>query len=72
MSEITLDDVLVVKGEGQTLKGIVKYIDVESVYTPKDMQSLANKNKKSIKVKLLLPKDSELKPGQEAKVMKKN
>lgn len=72
INDLEYDDVLVVKGEGQTLKGIVKYIDVESVYTPKDMQSLANKNKKSIKVKLLLPKDSELKPGQEAKVVKKN
>ena len=45
-----------------------KYIDVESVYTPKDMQTMANKNKKSIKVKLGLPEDCDLKPGEEVKV----
>ena len=43
--------------------------DMESAYAPKDMQTLANKNKKSIKGKLLLPEDSELKPGREAKVV---
>lgn len=67
--DLEYEDVLLVKGEGQTLEAVVKYIDVESVYTPKDMQTLANKNKKSIQVKLLLPEGSGLKPGQEAWVV---
>lgn len=67
--DLEYGDVVTIKGEGQTWEGVVKYIDVESVYTPKDMQTLANKNKKSIQVKLLLPEDCGLKPGQEARVV---
>lgn len=59
---------LVVKANQREYQGTVKYIDVESVYTPKDMQTMANKNKKSIKVKLGLPEDCDLKPGEEVKV----
>jgi len=57
-----------VVSNGSTYTAVVKYIDVKSEYTPKDMQTTANKNRKSIKVKLLLPKDCPLKPGQEAEV----
>lgn len=57
-----------VVSNGSTYKAAVKYIDVKSEYTPKDMQTTANKNRKSIKIKLLLPKDCPLKPGQEAEV----
>lgn len=51
---------------GEAYEAEVKYIDVESEFTPKDMQTTANKNKESVKIKLLLPKDCPLKPGQEA------
>jgi HlyD family secretion protein len=57
-----------VKGNGEEYKAIVKYIDVKSEFTPKDMQTPANKNKESIKVKLLLPDNCPLKPGQEAEI----
>ncbi|QOX64766.1 biotin/lipoyl-binding protein [Anoxybacterium hadale] len=57
-----------VVSNGTSYRATVKYIDVKSNYTPKDMQTPANKNRKSIKVKLLLPKDCPLKPGQEAEV----
>ena len=57
-----------VKSGGKEYEAVVKYIDVESEYTPKDMQTPANKNKESIKVKLLLPKDCPLKPGEEAEI----
>ncbi len=53
---------------GNTYSAVIKYIDVESEYTPKDMQTAANKNKESIKIKLLLQKDCPLKPGQEADI----
>ena len=55
------------KAQGKSYQATVKYIDVESEYTPKDMQTAANKNKESIKIKLLLPKDCPLKPGSEGK-----
>lgn len=62
------DQTCLVKSGGEEYKSVVKYIDVESEYTPKDMQTPANKNKESVKVKLLLPANCPLKPGQEAKV----
>lgn len=60
-------DVIFLQGKDQ-YTGIVKYIDVNSQYTPKDMQTTANKNKESVKVKLLLPEDCPLRPGEEAEV----
>ena len=49
---------------------IVTFIDVKSEYTPKDFQTTANKNKKSIKIKARLPKDCFVKPGSDATVKK--
>jgi HlyD family secretion protein len=60
-----------VEKDGKEYEALVKYIDVESEYTPKDMQTAANKNREIVKVKLLLPEDCPLKPGQEAKLDKK-
>lgn len=50
-------------------EGKVAYIDVKSEYTPKDMQTAANKNKDSFKIKVRISADVPLKPGQEAKVV---
>lgn len=66
VNSIDYDQTFKVKADGKEYNGVVKYIDVESEYTPKDMQTAANKNKESVKIKLLLPKDCPLKPGQEA------
>ncbi|MBR0597721.1 HlyD family secretion protein [Sinanaerobacter chloroacetimidivorans] len=65
---IDYDQTYTVKGNGKSYTAVVKYIDVESEYTPKDMQTIANKNRESVKIKLLLPEDCPLKPGQEAKI----
>ena len=65
---IEYDQAFEVKSRDEYYKAIVKYIDVASEYTPKDMQTPANKNRESVKVKLLLPKDCPLKPGEEAEV----
>jgi len=70
LNTIEYDQTFVVKGNGEKYEGAVKYIDVESEYTPKDMQTAANKNRESVKIKLLLPKDCPLKPGQEAELMR--
>lgn len=68
MNFIEFDQTFSVRSGGEEYESVVKYIDVKSEYTPKDMQTPANKNKESVKVKLLLPKDCPLKPGQEAEI----
>jgi len=68
MNSVDYDQTYTIKANGEKYKAVVKYIDVESEYTPKDMQTTANKNKESVKVKLLLPKDCPLKAGQEAEI----
>ncbi|HVI42917.1 MAG TPA: HlyD family efflux transporter periplasmic adaptor subunit [Anaerovoracaceae bacterium] len=68
MNSIDYDRTYTVKANGEEYKGVVKYIDVESEYTPKDMQTAANKNRESVKIKLLLPNDCPLKPGEEAEI----
>lgn len=69
VNSINYDQTCKVKAKnGQQYDAVVKYIDVESEYTPKDMQTAANKNKESVKIKLLLPKDCPLKPGEEANI----
>jgi len=47
----------------------VRFIDVKSQYTPKDMQTSSMKNKVSVKVKLLLPSDTILIPGNKVEVV---
>jgi HlyD family secretion protein len=68
VNSIDYDQKYKINADGKEYDGIVKYIDVESEYTPKDMQTAANKNKESVKIKLLLPKDCPLKPGEEAEL----
>ncbi len=75
VSSLNYEQILTIKADGKEYEAVVKYIDVESEFTPKDMQTPANKNKESVKVKLLLSKDCPLKPGQGAKLhlnLKKN
>lgn len=65
---IDYDQVYTVEKDGEEYEAVMKYIDVESEYTPKDLQTAANKNRESVKIKLLLPQDCLLKPGQEAEI----
>jgi len=48
--------------------GIVKFIDVKPQYTPQDFQTPANKNKESVKVKILIPEGCPIKPGETVKL----
>lgn len=68
LDSIDYDQTYMIKSNGKSYKAVVKYIDVESEYTPKDMQTAANKNRESVKIKLRLPKDCPLKPGQDADI----
>lgn len=53
---------------GETLSGKIKYIDVKSQYTPKDLQTAANKSKVSFKVKALISGNTGIKPGIEVQI----
>jgi len=44
--------------------GTVCFIDVKPQYTPVDFQTQANKNKESLKIKVNIPQDCEMKPGE--------
>jgi len=55
INKISYEQKITVKSGGEEIQGEVRYIDVRSQYTPKDMQTSAMKNKFSVKVKLLLP-----------------
>lgn len=68
LNEIKYDQVFQVKSNETVYDAIVKYIDVESEYTPKDLQTAANKDRESVKIKLLLPDKCTLKPGEEAEI----
>lgn len=49
--------------------GVIRYIDVKSEYTPKDMQSSANKNKESVKIKAQITPDVPFKPGEKVEMI---
>lgn len=51
-----------------SVEGTIKYIDVKAQYTPKELQSVANRNQESLRVKILLPKDYDVNIGQKIKV----
>jgi len=68
--KIGYDDIFRVFYQKKEYNGEVKYIDVKSQYTPKDMQTPALKNKTSIKIKLLLLENNHLKPGDQVKLSK--
>lgn len=56
------------KNKGEEYIGTVNYIDFKAVYTPKDAEGAANKNKRSMKVKAVLPTDTNLRAGQRARM----
>ncbi|NLB53473.1 MAG: HlyD family efflux transporter periplasmic adaptor subunit [Syntrophomonadaceae bacterium] len=58
-------EVTITTGKGEQ-KGIISFIDVKAQYTPKEMQTAANKNKDSIKIKVRLDRDTSLKVGEKA------
>lgn len=69
LSNITYGQELVIKKGEKEYKGTVSFIDLEAQYTPKDMQTSANKNKDSVKIKVRLAADTPLKPGERAELL---
>lgn len=61
-------EVVVKRGEEQ-FQGTVNFIDAKAQYTPKEMQTAANKNKDSVKIKVLLAPEVALKVGEKAELV---
>jgi len=59
---------VVIKRGEEEYRGTVSFIDMKAQYTPKDMQTAANKNKDSVKIKIRLPEDIPLKVGEKAEL----
>lgn len=60
---------LTIKVGDKQYKGTVSFIDVKAQYTPKDMQTAANKNQESVKIKVRLAQDNPLKPSEKAELI---
>lgn len=69
LSSISYDQELTIKAGDNEYKGKVSFIDVKAQFTPKDMQTTANKNKESFKIKVRLEQDNPLKPGEKAELI---
>lgn len=69
LNKVSYGQELVIKSGERESKGTVCFIDMKAQYTPKDMQTSANKNKESIKIKVRLGSDSLLKVGERAEVV---
>jgi HlyD family secretion protein len=68
-TQISYGQFLMIRNGKDEYQAEVRFIDVKSQYTPKDMQTSTMKNKVSVKVKLLLPSDTMLKPGNKVEVV---
>jgi len=68
LSDISYDARYTFIYDNSEYTGTVKFIDVRPVYTPKDFQTQANKNKESVKIKLLVPENCPVKPGEAVKM----
>ena len=67
--QVSYGQFFTVRAGGNEYDGEIRFIDVKSQYTPKDMQTSATKNKVSVKIKLLLPPGTVLKPGNRVDVV---
>lgn len=69
LSKVAYDEKVAFEYGEKKYSGQVKFIDVKSEYTPKDYQTEANKNKDSVRIKILLPPNTSLKPGEKANIL---
>ncbi len=69
LSKITYGQEVVIRSGEQEYKGTISFIDIKAQYTPREMQSSANKNKESMKIKVSLTPETPLKVGERAEVI---
>jgi HlyD family secretion protein len=70
-AQLFYGQLLTIRFDKKEYQGEVRYIDVRSQYTPKEMQTSAMRNKVSVKVKLLLLPDTALRPSNKVDVVVK-
>ncbi|MDD3654554.1 MAG: HlyD family efflux transporter periplasmic adaptor subunit [Desulfotomaculaceae bacterium] len=69
LPEVSYGQELVVRNGAEEYPGTVSFIDLQAQYTPKDLQTTANKNKNSVKIKVRLTDGSPLKAGEKAELL---
>lgn len=69
LGRISVGQIIVIRSGEQEYQGTISFIDVKAQYTPREMQSSANKNKESMKIKVSLNPEIPLKIGERAKVI---
>ncbi|MDD2221696.1 MAG: HlyD family efflux transporter periplasmic adaptor subunit [Clostridia bacterium] len=68
VAKVNYGDSVKIIAAGGNYTGELIYIDLKSQYTPKDLQSAANKNKESFKIKVKVPAEADIKPGEQVKI----
>lgn len=71
LPDIDYGQEVLIKYGNEEYQGIINYIDSKAQYTPKEMQTAANKNKDTVKVKARLQGDNPLKIGEKAALILK-
>lgn len=69
LSRISCGQEVAIRSGEQEYKGTISFIDIKAQYTPREMQSSANKNKESMKIKVSLTPETPLKVGERAEVI---
>lgn len=69
LPDINYGQEVVIRSGGKEYRGTIYFIDVKAQYTPKDMQSAANRNKESMKIRVKLSPEIPLKVGERAEVV---
>jgi len=68
LAKIDYGQSLIIRRGDEQYNGTVSFIDAKAQYTPKEMQTAANKNKDSVKIKVRLAADVPLKVGEKAEL----
>jgi len=69
LDRVSFGQELTLRSGKDEYSGKVIFIDVKAEYTPKEMQTSANKNKESMRIKVNLSEDNPLKVGERAELL---
>lgn len=69
LSQISYGQEVVIKRGAEQFQGTINYIDAKAQYTPKEMQTAANKNRDSVKIEVLISQEVPLKVGENAELL---
>ncbi len=69
LSRISHGQEVVIRSGEIEYQGTISFIDVKAQYTPREMQSSANKNKESMKIKISFDSATPIKVGESAEAI---